>query len=62
MTNLIEIIRIYNQAIGMEFAIEKCVLLIKNNGKIQTTKRIEQPKKKKKKKKSERVEKRKIIN
>ena len=37
----IQLTRIYNQDIGMEFSIEKCAILIMGNGKRQITEGIE---------------------
>ena len=42
---LIQTIRIYNQDIGIEFGIEKYVILIMKSGKTETTEGIELPNK-----------------
>ena len=43
LDTLIQTIRIYSQAIGMEFGIEKCDILMMISGKRETTEGIEQP-------------------
>ena len=41
LENLMQVVRIYSQNIGMEFGIEKCVLLVMRSGKRQMTEGIE---------------------
>ena len=43
LETLIQTIRIYSQDIGMEFGIDKWVMLMMNTGKNETAKGIEQP-------------------
>ena len=43
LENLIHTVRIYSQDIGMEFGIEKCVLLFMKSGKRHITVVIELP-------------------
>ena len=43
MEPLIQAVMIYSKNIGMEFGIEKCVMLIMKSGKRQMKKGIEQP-------------------
>ena len=40
--NLIQIIRIYSQGIGMKFEIENCAMLLVKSGKRQITEGIQQ--------------------
>ena len=44
LETLKQAVRIYSQDIGMEFAIEKCAMLIMNSGKCHTTEGIKLPK------------------
>ena len=43
LETLIHAVRIYSEDIGMEFSIEKCVMLIMKNGKRYMTDRMELP-------------------
>ena len=41
LENLIQVVRIYSDDIGMEFGIEKCAMLIRKSGNRQMTEGIE---------------------
>ena len=43
MKTLIHVMRIYSDDTGVEFGIEKCIMLIRKSGKRQMTERKEQP-------------------
>ena len=42
METRIQIVRIYNQDVGMEFGIEKCTMVVRKSGKRHMTEGVEQ--------------------